>query len=201
MKRFFALLATLSLSCDGWMDSEDDPRLAYLPSPCPFSTVTPGGRVVNYPADPLASEAAGFSSLAEILLAIDAEGDAFELAHPDVAGTTFRVPVMLHDDYVYFVPMANGYPQGSFAAGDTDMSTYVRSVIWTRVETNYDPRPAWIVRDPSYSFGTLYTVWRHTDRPFVPALQHEWGHLAYGPGYQHKASSSEPMAPLTQGRY
>jgi hypothetical protein len=175
---------------------DDDPRLAYLPSPCPFSTVTPKGRIVRYPSEPLASEVAGYSTLAEILLAIDTECDAFEVAHPDVAGTTFRVPILLHDDYVYWVP--NGYPNGSWAAGDTDMTTYVRVTIWTRVETAVDPSPAWIVRAPGFSFGTTYTAWRHTDRPFVPALQHEFGHVAYGPGYQHKISQASSQVYITQ---
>ena len=181
------ILASLALlgGCDGWMDSENDPRLAYLPSPCPFATVTPSGRVVRYPAEPLNSEAAGFSTLSEILLAIDAECDAFDVTTPDVVRVTCRAPILLHADYPYFVPMAGGFPQGSFAAGDTDMTTYVRVAIWTRVETSADPSPAWIVRAPGWSFGVEYTVWRHTDRPFVPALQHEFGHVAYGPGYGH----------------
>ena len=185
MQRLLALVicALMIPACDFIYDDEDDPRLAYLPSPGNLSTVTPGGRIVRY--DPLGSETAGYCTLAEVLVAVDAECDAFEAVHPDAAGTTFRVPILLHDDYVYFVPFANGYPSGSWAAGDTDMTTYVRAAIWTRVETAYDPRPAWIVRDPGTSFGTFYSVWRHTARPFVPALQHEFGHVAYGPAYGH----------------
>lgn len=156
---------------------EENLHEGFIPNNHPtFAAYTPSGILVKY--DPLGSVAAGYLSYDELWAAVDREYDAFIAAHPDAAWVR-AIPCLFFDDYVYWVDLAG------WAAGDTDGFSYIRTAIWSRGIDYSDPGDVWIKRSPDANYGTKYDYWRFTDRPLVPTIQHELGHVAYGPTSGH----------------
>jgi hypothetical protein len=168
MRYLLLLIPTCLLG--GCLDREDDPREAYAPHMATSWTVTAGG--VTRDAGPFQSVEKGYLASEDIDLALDLARQDFCTKFPEYAWV--NPLVHLTDDYVFWVTSAG------WAAGQHLGNNQISLAIWSRISTEKHPGDHFIVRPPGDSFGTYYTVYRHTGLKLIPAYQHECLHVAIG---------------------
>ena len=122
----------------------------------PLRTTAGGFRVSASDFDPVED--------VDIDAAIETQFEILLAKNPDLNAGAARevlkgIPIQIKNSFKFQVITSTGYV---WVTGDTDARSYIRVALYSF--------------DPATGSGSA---------PYLPALNHEWGHVFFGPGYEH----------------